>query len=143
MNDQPVNGESDPTPTSGSETDVAPLGRAHKPPHEQTATEDIDIADWHRLAASSDFKALLRAKVLFIAPATAFFIVYYFALPVLVGFAPRLMERKVIGPVNVAYLFALSQFLMAWIIAAIYMRKAAYFDRMVASILDSLKKKER
>ena len=53
-----------------------------------------------------------------------FFIVYYFALPVLVGYARPLMEKRVLGPVNLAYLFALSQFFMAWIIAALYVRAA-------------------
>ena len=53
-------------------------------------------------------------------PATVFFVVYYFALPVLVGYAPEFMSRKVLGAVNWAYLFALSQFFMAWIIAWAY-----------------------
>jgi uncharacterized membrane protein (DUF485 family) len=132
----------DPTPTSGSATDVAPLGRAIKPPHELTADEDVDVADWPSVATSDEFKELLRAKAKFVIPATIFFIVYYFTLPILVGYAPRLMERKVIGPVNLAYLFALSQFFMAWLIAALYMRRASHFDRMVATILESLRKKK-
>jgi len=37
--------------------------------------------------------------------------------------------------VNIAYLFALSQFFMAWIIAALYVRAAARFDRMAADVL--------
>ena len=48
-----------------------------------------------------------------------FFVVYYFALPVLIGYARPFMEKRVLGPVNLAYLFALSQFFMAWIIAAL------------------------
>ena len=35
--------------------------------------------------------------------ATAFFVIFYFALPVLVGYWPELMERKVWGAVNWAY----------------------------------------
>ena len=70
-------------------------------------------------------------------PATLFFIVYYFALPVLVGYAPELMQRKVVSSVNVAYLFALSQFFVAWGIARLYVRAAARFDRMAAIIDDS------
>ena len=54
--------------------------------------------------------------------------VYYFALPALVGYAKPFMETRV-GPVNLAYLFALSQFFMAWIIAALYVRAANGFDR--------------
>ena len=78
---------------------------------------------------------MLRAKVRFVLPATVFFVVYYFALPVLVGYAPALMETKVLGVVNLAYLFALSQFLMAWMIAALYLKAASRFDEMQRRIL--------
>ena len=71
-------------------------------------------------------------------PATIFFIVYYFALPVLVGWFPELMKIKVFGPVNVAYLFALSQFFVAWAIAFTYMKKADKFDAMGRQILAHL-----
>ncbi len=64
-----------------------------------------------------------------------FFIVYYFALPVLIGYAKPFMETRVFGPVNFAYLFALSQFFMAWIIAWLYVRAAARFDRMAAEVI--------
>ena len=64
-----------------------------------------------------------------------FSIIYYFALPVLVGFARPLMEKRVLGPVNLAYLFALSQFFMAWIIAALYVRAANRFDRMAHDVV--------
>jgi uncharacterized membrane protein (DUF485 family) len=124
------------TPHAGAATDVAPLGRsADKPPHERTADEDRDVADWDGLAASAQFKALLKAKAKFVVPATVFFIVYYFSLPLLVGYAPQLMARKVFGVVNVAYLFALSQFLMAWLIAWAYVRAAGRFDSMARDVL--------
>jgi uncharacterized membrane protein (DUF485 family) len=130
---------SDPTPSVGAETDVSPLGRDDvKPAHERTADEDVDVVDWSVVAASSGFKALVKAKVRFIVPATAFFIIYFFALPVLVGYAPDLMNRKVIGSVNVAYLFALSQFFMAWIVALLYVRAASRHDRMARAIVSRL-----
>lgn len=126
----------DVTPISGSETDVSPVGHPpQKPPHERTADEEPDVLDWDRVAAMDDFKALLRAKVRFIVPATIFFMLYYFALPVLVGYAPELMETRVIGVVNVAYLFALSQFIMAWVIAALYVKAARRWDRMARDVL--------
>jgi uncharacterized membrane protein (DUF485 family) len=124
------------TPHAGSATDVAPLGRPKdKPPHEQTADEDRDVADWEKLAATAEFKALLKAKAKFVIPATVFFIVYYFSLPLLVGYAPQLMARKVFGVVNVAYLFALSQFFMAWLLAWAYVRAAARFDGMAREVV--------
>jgi len=125
------------TPHAGAATDVAPLGRtARKPPHEQTADEDRDVADWEGLAATAEFKALLKAKARFIVPATVFFIVYYFSLPLLVGYAPELMARKVLGVVNVGYLFALSQFFMAWLLAWAYVRAASRFDKMARDVID-------
>lgn len=129
--------DADPTPLSGSATDVAPLGRSTpKPAHERTADEDRDVVDWQRLAATDEFKSLLKAKVRFVVPATIVFIVYYFSLPLLVGYAPQLMAQKVFGVVNVAYLFALSQFFMAWIVAWAYVRAAARFDRMARDVID-------
>jgi uncharacterized membrane protein (DUF485 family) len=131
----------DPTPTAGAETDVAPLGRAEaKPGHERTADEDLDVADWERVAATDEFRSLLTAKLRFVVPATVFFVAYYFALPVLVGYAPRLMETKVLGEVNLAYLFALSQFFMAWILAALYLRAAGRFDDMAGRLIAKLRK---
>jgi uncharacterized membrane protein (DUF485 family) len=94
--------------------------------------------DWDRIAESEEFKDLMAAKARFIVPATVAFVVYYFALPVLVGYAPELMKTPVIGPVNVAYLFALSQFFFAWFIAWLYMRAAAKFDAMAEKTLTQL-----
>lgn len=132
----------DPTPIVGSATDIARVGGL-KPPHERTADEEPDIVDWERLAASERFRNLLKAKRRFIVPAMIFFIVYYFALPVLIGYARPFMETKVLGPVNLAYLFALSQFFMAWIIAGLYVRAAARFDRMAAETIAESEGKER
>ena len=127
------------TPIVGAATDVSPLGRdAAKPAHELTADEDADVADWDRVAATAEFRQLLASKRKFIVPATCFFIVYYFALPILVGYAPGLMDTKIIGVINLAYLFALSQFFMAWTIAALYVRAAAKWDAMAASIIAKL-----
>src|ERR1043166_5583202 len=91
---------------------------------------------WDRISESEEFKDLMAAKARFIIPATLFFVVYYFALPVLVGYAPQAMSRPVIGPVNLAYLFALSQFFVAWGLAALYVRAGGRFDRIAKRIVD-------
>ena len=94
--------------------------------------------DWDVVAGNPEFKALMRAKKRFIVPATIFFIVYYFALPILVGYAPEFMSTPVVGPVNIAYLFALSQFFVAWFIAFLYVRAAARFDEQGRAVLEHL-----
>ena len=124
------------TPESGGPTDVAPLGRdGQKPSHERTAAEDGDPYDWAAIESHPDFAALKKAKLKFIIPATIFFLVYYMTLPVLVGFFPALMKTPVIGKVNWAYLFALSQFIMTWVICALYVRTARRWDQMNTELL--------
>jgi uncharacterized membrane protein (DUF485 family) len=91
--------------------------------------------DWAAIERTPEFRALVRAKRAFIVPATVFFVVYYFALPALVGYWPDLMSTRVVGRINLAYLFALSQFLMAWALMAAYVRRARTFDRMATAIL--------
>jgi len=132
----------DPTPLVGAATDVAPLGHlAPKPPHELTADEDPQLVDWDAVAATAEFKALMIRKAKFVVPTTLFFVVYYFALPITVGYFPDLMKQKIGGIVNLAYLFALSQFFMAWTIAALYIRVAGRFDKDAEAIIQHIKKK--
>lgn len=100
-------------------------------------------AEWKAIEQSPEFQNLIATKRSFILPATIAFIVYYFALPILVGYFPGLMSTNVIGNINVAYLFALSQFFMAWIIMALYVRQARVFDRIVAAIVAKVKGSKR
>jgi uncharacterized membrane protein (DUF485 family) len=92
--------------------------------------------DWTTIEAAPEFRELVASKRRFIVPATVFFIVYYFALPLLVGYWPGVMSREVIGRINLAYLFALSQFAMAWLVMALYVRRARDFDAKEHAIVD-------
>ena len=89
--------------------------------------------NWAEIEERPAFRALLASKAKFIWTASIFFVVYYFALPVLVGYFPELMKTKV-GPVNLAYLFALSQFFMAWIMALVYVKAASGWDKKAAAV---------
>ena len=90
--------------------------------------------DWTAIESTPAFRELVASKRRFIVPATVFFIVYYFALPVLVGYFPDAMSRDVVGKINVAYLFALSQFVMAWGLMAAYVRRARAYDRLAEAV---------
>ena len=61
----------------------------------------------------------------FVWPITVFFLAYYLALPILAGTARDLMGTKLFGQFTFGYLFALSQFLMAFVVAWVYSRWAA------------------
>ena len=95
--------------------------------------------DWAAIERTPEFQALVRAKRAFIVPATAGFILYYFALPALVGYWPEMMSTTVAGRINLAYVFALSQFAMAWALMAAYVRRARRFDRMAETLLQHVK----
>jgi uncharacterized membrane protein (DUF485 family) len=97
-----------------------------------------DSPDWAELERLPEFRQLVRAKRAFILPATLFFVTYYFALPALVGYWPEAMSTRVVGPLNIAYLFALSQFAMAWILMALYVRRARRFDAQAEAVLRRL-----
>jgi uncharacterized membrane protein (DUF485 family) len=103
-------------------------------------TNPTPSGQWEQIAQHPGFAELKRAKLRFIVPATIFFMVYYMALPVLVGFFPELMKKPVWGKVNWAYLFALSQFIMTWVICGLYVRVARRWDKMTAELLNSLNK---
>ena len=93
---------------------------------------------WDHIAEHPEFQGLLKAKARFIIPMCVFFLVYYFTLPLLVGKAPELMAKKVWGTVNVAYLFALSQFFMTWIVAIIYAKIAGRYDKKAQELIGHL-----
>ena len=100
-----------------------------------------DDSVWDHVAGMDEFRLLLLAKKEFIVPATIAFVVYYFLLPISVGYFPAFMDKRV-GPVNLAYLFALSQFFVAWAIAGLYVKAARRFDAFGSRIMDHLDKRE-
>ena len=90
---------------------------------------------WEHIAESQEFKHLISIKGKFTIIALVFSFVYYFALPLSVGYLPGIMNKKVAGAINIAYWFALSQFFVAWIIAGIYARVAnRHFDPIADKI---------
>lgn len=91
--------------------------------------------NWAAIEEKPEFRALLARKKAFIVPAFLFFMIYYLALPVLVGYFPDLMKTKVWGEVNIAYVFAFSQFIMAWVMAWLYVRVAAKWDKLAAAVI--------
>jgi uncharacterized membrane protein (DUF485 family) len=94
-----------------------------------------DGVHWEGLEQTDEFRQLVRRRFRFVLPATIFFLVYYFLLPLGNGLAPDFMKTRVIGQVNIAYLFALSEFVMAWVLAALYIRKAnGVFDALAAKV---------
>ncbi|WP_246258641.1 DUF485 domain-containing protein [Kroppenstedtia pulmonis] len=101
--------------------------------HLPKETDDSAHTDWTKLAQSQIFEEMMRRKKRFVFSATMFFLVYYFSLPILNGYTDWL-NIQVIGSINLVYLFALSQIIMAWVLAVLYIRHANQMDRHVKAI---------
>src|ERR1700736_169862 len=108
-----------------------PVTRSAPPPEVAPAEE----AHWEGLEETDEFRKLVQARWRFVAPATVFFLIYYFALPLSNGLFPSLMRTEIIGHINLAYFFALSQFVMAWLLAYFYIRQATrVFDPLAEKV---------
>ncbi|HEX5363338.1 MAG TPA: DUF485 domain-containing protein [Gallionella sp.] len=95
--------------------------------------------NWAKIDSDPKFQALHRKKTLFLWGLMVFSIIYYFMLPIGAAYYQELFKIKVWGVVNVGILFALSEFVVAWLIAFIYSRKAnAQFDSMAQEIIDDV-----
>ena len=103
----------------------------------------VPMTNWTAIATSKEFKDLVALKKTFVVPAFVIFLVHYFALAVLVAYAPKLASTRVIGTVTIAYLFAISQFVLGWVIAALYLIAAARFDALSDDILERVDKRQR
>jgi uncharacterized membrane protein (DUF485 family) len=83
---------------------------------------------------------LERRHSRFVWPTTAFFLIYYMSLNVLAGTSPELMGTKLFGQFTFGYLFALSQFVMAFVVAWVYSRWAATrMDPLAADLREKLR----
>lgn len=91
--------------------------------------------DWAAIHADSRFQALHRKKRNFLTLLMALSVVYYFLLPVGAAWWPALFRLPVYGAVNAGILLALSEFVVALVVAACYTRRANQeFDRLAEDI---------
>ena len=80
--------------------------------------------DWEAIEASPAFQELIRQKRRYVLPRVAIFLGWYVTFVLLAGYAEDLMNERVYQGLTLGYVLALSQFVMVWILAATYVRKA-------------------
>lgn len=105
------------------------MANDHREPSRATSTgrltKDEAVTATEAVGKDPEMVELERRHSRFVWPATAFFLIYYLSLNVLAGTSPGLMGTKLFGEFTFGYLFALSQFLMAFVVAWVYSRWAA------------------
>ncbi len=92
--------------------------------------------NWAAIDADPRFQALHKKKLSFLWTLMIISVVYYFLLPIGAAYFQDLYKIKLWGPLNVGIVFALSEFIVAWTIAAVYaVRANKQFDAMAAEII--------
>jgi uncharacterized membrane protein (DUF485 family) len=86
--------------------------------------------------ATDEFQGLKRALRRFIFPATAVFLAWYVLYILLTVYARDFMSSKVLGEINVAYVFGLLQFVSTFAIAFVYSR---YAERHLDPTADAIR----
>jgi uncharacterized membrane protein (DUF485 family) len=80
--------------------------------------------DWEAIERSAEFQELVRRKRRYVLPRVVFFLAWYLGFILLAGYAEDFMNERVYEGLTVGYCLALSQFVMVWVLAATYIRKA-------------------
>jgi uncharacterized membrane protein (DUF485 family) len=88
------------------------------------ADRSAAAVDWEAIARSPEFRHLIARRRRFVVPATIFFLAWYFGFIVLAGYAEGFMGHSLYQGFTVGYALALSQFVMTWGLAWLYLRKA-------------------
>ena len=85
--------------------------------------EHADV-DWERAEHSPEFQELVKKRRNFVVPATIFFLAWFLGFILLAGYARDFMGEKITGGLTVGYVLALTQFVMVWVLAFAYIRRA-------------------
>ncbi|MES2547717.1 MAG: DUF485 domain-containing protein [Pseudomonadota bacterium] len=92
---------------------------------------------WEAIEADLRFQALQKDKNRFLWRMMLFALIYFFCLPIAAAYFQSILTIKIWGIMNVGLLFALSQFIVAWCIAAIYAKRAnREFDARAKTLVD-------
>jgi uncharacterized membrane protein (DUF485 family) len=98
------------------------------PRADRAATAPADgvtnTVDWMRVERSDDFRELTSRRNRFIAMASAFTFACFATYLGLAVFAHGIMGTTVLGGVPIAWLLAMSQVLLTWVVTAAYLRKS-------------------
>jgi len=96
-----------------------------------------ESVDWEAIERSPEFRELIARRRRFVLPATIFFLAWYLGFILLAGYAEDFMGSSIYEGFTVGYLLALSQFVMVWVLAAWYLRKADHeFDPLEREVVE-------
>jgi len=99
-----------------------------------------EVARYRQVQASQEFGALRRALRSFVFPMTVAFLVWYLLYVLLSAYARGFMGTRIVGNINVAFVFGILQFVSTFLIAYLYSRYArTKIDPLAERINDELR----
>ncbi len=97
-----------------------------------------DTSVYQEVQSTEEFQGLRRTLRRFVFPATAAFLAWYLLYVLLSAYARGFMGTKLIGNINVAYVFGLLQFVSTFVIAYLY---AKWADRHFDPVADRIRER--
>ncbi len=99
---------------------------------------------YEQMQATPEFQGLRRTLRRFIFPATVAFLAWYLLYVLMSAYARDFMGTRLLGNINVAYVFGLLQFISTFAIAYVYARYAdRHFDPVADRLRSQLEKDAR
>jgi len=103
--------------------------------HKSSVNKEHITLDYKKIAYSNEFKQLLKKKKNFLVKYTLLFMSYSLLLPFL-SLYTEFLNHSVIGGVTWAWIYGVSFIPFSLWICNIYIKKAAYFDKLAKEILE-------
>ena len=94
--------------------------------------------NYSAIAQSPEFKELKKKKNRFILPISIFFLLCYISLPILTSYT-TVLNNNAFGDVAWVWIYAISLFVMTWVLCMIYVGKANGFDKEANQIVEKEK----
>ena len=91
---------------------------------------------FEQVQATDEFQGLRRTLRHFVFPATVLFLAWYLLYILMSAYARGFMATKLLGNINIAYVFGLLQFVSTFVIAYVYSR---YADRHFDPVADRIR----
>ncbi len=83
------------------------------------------LSAWQRACAGPTFVRLKMERFRLIRILMSIYLAAYLGLAVFCGFARDLAGIKVLGPLNMGYALILGNYVLAWVLALIYLRQSS------------------
>ncbi len=101
--------------------------------------QNFEHSRYSEVVNTNQFQQLMAEKKRFILPMTVFFLLFYFSLPILTAYTD-VLNRKAVGDITWAWIFAFAQFIMTWALCMIYTKRAKRFDELAEKVVADMDK---